>query len=265
MMPLGPLLLLVFSLAFISVCTSVAQPFPEGDEHEENSNLDNIFQRAESILLRSLLKKIEEDEENLNKESEVSQIDWILKRQHPGKRSLSNLEKRQHPGKREDVNDETYGETMKRQHPGKREEDDEFDYYSELQKRQHPGRRSLWEQYLDIPSNQLAYLNELAKRQHPGKRYLAYNKRQHPGKRGWDDEIDDGEQNLEKRQHPGKRYLGSESLDYNVPCNSQDSLNCSKGGLLLELLDNVSRSHLEEKRQHPGKRSSWDGEAEEEE
>lgn len=138
----------------------------------------------------------------------------------------------------------------------------------ELQKRQHPGRRSLWDPYLDISGNQLAYLNEISKRQHPGKRYLSYSKRQHPGKRSWDDEIDGDEQDLEKRQHPGKRYLGSDSPDYNVynvPCDPQDSFNCSKANQLLEFLDNVSKGRAEEKRQHPGRRSSWDSEVEAEE
>lgn len=188
--------------------------------------------------------------------------------QHPVKRSISELEKRQHPGKRENLDDESYSEMMKRQHPGKREEDEELDRYLELQKRQHPGRRSLWDPYLDISGNQLAYLNEFSKRQHPGKRYLAYSKRQHPGKRSWNDEIDEmdgGDQDLEKRQHPGKRYLDSDSPDYHVPCDLQDSFNCSKTSLLLEFLGNVSKGRAEEKRQHPGRRSSWDGEVEAEE
>ncbi|XP_062979469.1 thyrotropin releasing hormone [Elgaria multicarinata webbii] len=237
-----PLLLLFFSLAFTSVCVNLGQPFPEGGENEDKSHLDDIVQRAESIILRSIFKKVEDDNEDSNKEPGGSQLDWISKRQHPGKRSLNDLEKRQHPGKRE--------------------EDDQFDHYSEQQKRQHPGRRSLWEQYLDIPSSQLASLNELSKRQHPGKRYLGYSKRQHPGKRSWDDEIDEGEQILEKRQHPGKRLLASESPDYSVPCDPQDSFECSKSSLLLELLDNVSK---DEKQQHPGRRSSLDEEVEAEE
>uniref|UniRef100_A0A8D2J172 Thyrotropin releasing hormone n=1 Tax=Varanus komodoensis TaxID=61221 RepID=A0A8D2J172_VARKO len=165
----------------------------------------------------------------------ASQLDWMSKRQHPGKRSLNDLEKRQHPGKRE--------------------EDNEFDHDLELQKRQHPGRRSL----------QLAYLNELSKRQHPGKRYLAYSKRQHPGKRSWDDEVEEGELILERRQHPGKRNLASESLDYKVPCDPQDSLECSKSRLLLELLDNVSKGGIDEKQQQPGRRSPLDEEVEAEE
>ncbi|XP_032997011.1 thyrotropin releasing hormone [Lacerta agilis] len=261
-------LLLLLSLAFASICVNVGQPFPEGVENEGKSNLDGILQRAENIILKSILKKVDDDKEDPNKEPGAFQPDWISKRQHPGKRSLYDLEKKQHPGKREDVDEESYGETMKRQHPGKREEEGEFDPYLEVQKRQHPGRRYLQEQYLDLPSSsQLAYLDEFSKRQHPGRRYLTYSKRQHPGKRSWEEEIDEGEQNLEKRQHPGKRYLvDAENPDYTtVPCEPQDSFECSKGSLLLELLDNVSKGRVDEKRQHPGRRSSWDGAVEEEE
>lgn len=264
-MPSAQLFLLVFFLAFTSVCVNLGQPFPEDGENEEKSHLDDIFQRAENIILRSVLTKAGDDEEDTNKDPSASQLNWISKRQHPGKRSLNDLDKRQHPGKREDESDGSYGETLKRQHPGKREDNDEFERYLELQKRQHPGRRALWDLYPEIPSNQLAYLNELSKRQHPGKRYLAYSKRQHPGKRSWEDEFDGSEQDLEKRQHPGKRYLGSESPDYPVPCDPQDSINCSKGSWLLELLDSVNKGQVEEKRQHPGRRSSWEGEAEVEE
>ncbi|XP_020658451.1 thyrotropin releasing hormone [Pogona vitticeps] len=238
-------LLLLLSLAFISVSVNVGQLLPEGDENEEKSHLDDIVQKAENILLRSVFRKVEEDDEDPNKESDSSQLDWISKRQHPGKRSLHDLEKRQHPGKREENND--------------------VDPYTELEKRQHPGKRSLWDPYLDIPSSQLAYLNELSKRQHPGKRYLVYSKRQHPGKRGWDEETEEGEQTFEKRQHPGKRYLGSESPDSILPCDPHDALECSKGSLLLELLDSISKGRAEEKRQHPGRRALLDGEVEAEE
>nr|XP_005288509.1 thyrotropin releasing hormone [Chrysemys picta bellii] len=252
--------LLLLSLTLSSVCVSLGQPIPETNENGDRSHLDDILQRAESIILRSILKKADEGEET-NKGPSVPQSDWFSKRQHPGKRFPSDLEKRQHPGKREDEEEMSYGETQKRQHPGKREEDDDLDSDMELQKRQHPGRRSLWDQYVDIPSTQLAYLNELSKRQHPGKRSLIYNKRQHPGKRNWDDELDLGDQDMEKRQHPGRRYVDSESPDYDAPCDLQDSFNCSKGSFLLELLDNVNKGRVEEKRQHPGRRFAWEGEA----
>uniref|UniRef100_A0A8C3RNK1 Pro-thyrotropin-releasing hormone n=1 Tax=Chelydra serpentina TaxID=8475 RepID=A0A8C3RNK1_CHESE len=251
--------LLLLSLTLSSVSVSLGQPIPEANENGDRSHLDDILQRAESIILRSILKTAEEGEET-NKEPSAPQPDWFSKRQHPGKRFPSDLEKRQHPGKREDEEEVSYGETQKRQHPGKREEEDDLDSDIELQKRQHPGRRSLWDQYVDIPSTQLAYLNELSKRQHPGKRYLIYNKRQHPGKRSWDDELDLGDQDMEKRQHPGRRSVDSESPDYDAPCDLQDSFNCSKSSFLLELLDDV-KGRVEEKRQHPGRRFAWEGEA----
>ncbi|KAM6470134.1 thyrotropin releasing hormone isoform 1-T1 [Liasis olivaceus] len=216
-------LLLFFFLAFTSVCVNLGQQFPEEDDNDEKSLLDDLSPGAESLILRSIFRKIEDAEEDLDKEPGASQLDWITKRQHPGKRMVTDLEKRQ-----------------------------------------HPGRRSFSEQYLSIPNSQLAYLNELSKRQHPGKRYLPYDQPQHPGKQGWDGEIE-GEQALEKRQHPGKRYLGSQTPDNNILCDPQDSSECSKGGLLLELLDKLSKGHSEEKRQHPGRRSLLDGEVEAEE
>ncbi|XP_034287473.1 thyrotropin releasing hormone [Pantherophis guttatus] len=215
--------LLFLFLIFTNVCVSLGQQFPEEDENDEKSLFDDLSPEAESLILSSLFGKIEDAEEDLDKEPGASQLVWITKRQHPGKRMVMDLEKRQ-----------------------------------------HPGRRSLSDQILSIPSSQLAYLNELSKRQHPGKRYLPYNKRQHPGKRGWDDETE-SEETLEKRQHPGKRYLGSQTPDNNILCDPQESSECSKGSLLLELLDKISKVHSEEKRQHPGRNSLLDGEIEAEE
>ncbi|XP_015679381.1 thyrotropin releasing hormone [Protobothrops mucrosquamatus] len=210
-------------LAFTSVCVNLGQQFPEEDDNDEKSLLDDLSPEAESLILSSIFRNIEDAEEDLEKEPDASELDWITKRQHPGKRMVMDLEKRQ-----------------------------------------HPGRRSLSDQILSIPSSQLAYLNELSKRQHPGKRYLPYNKRQHPGKRGWDDETE-SEETLEKRQHPGKRYLGSQTPDNNILCDTQESSECSKGSLLLGLLDKINKVRGEEKRQHPG-RSSWlDSEIEAEE
>ncbi|XP_067400451.1 thyrotropin releasing hormone isoform X2 [Emydura macquarii macquarii] len=245
--------LLLLSLTLSSVCVNLGQPIPEANKNGDRSHLDDILQRAESIILKSILKKAEKEEET-NQEPSALQPQWFSKRQHPGKRIPSDLEKRQHPGKREDEEEMFYGETQKR------EEDNDFDSYMELQKRQHPGRRSLWDQYVDIPSTQLAYLNELSKRQHPGKRYPIYNKRQHPGKRSWDHELELGDQDMEKRQHPGKRYMDSENPDYDAPCDLQDSFNCSRSSLLLELLDNINKGRVEEKRQHPGRRFAWEDE-----
>ncbi|CAB1329297.1 unnamed protein product [Coregonus sp. 'balchen'] len=244
----------LFILASLAVCNLTlarGQSIPAEEKTGDPQIDDIILQRAESLLLSSILKMIE-DEDGVN-EALSSPPEWLVKRQHPGKRYQEELEKRQHPGKREEAEDEDYGEVQKRQHPGKRE--DEIDSFVELQKRQHPGKRSMLEQ---ITENS-AFLSELSKRQHPGKRYLMmYSKRQHPGKRDVDDESDAGDlQELEKRQHPGKRYWDNMSPDLgaNNPCDVLDP-GCRKANLLLELLDNVNKSRAEEKRQHPGKRSA---------
>lgn len=61
------LLLLLCFLAAISVCVNLGQPIPEAGENEEKSHLDGIILRAESIILRSLLKKMEDDGEDSDK------------------------------------------------------------------------------------------------------------------------------------------------------------------------------------------------------
>lgn len=159
---------------------------------------------------------------------------------------------------------------QKRQHPGKRE--DEMHSFTEFQKRQHPGKRSTTGH---IPDSPVALLSELSKRQHPGKRYLVlHSKRQHPGKRLLEDEdgeadwTEDGEEDmseLEKRQHPGKRFWDNSSpeLSTSSPCDVLDSDNCSKTSLLLDFLENINKSHADEKRQHPGKRFASEKEMEE--
>ena len=153
-------------------------------------------------------------------------------------------------------------DVQKRQHPGKR--DDETHQYTEFQKRQHPGKRSTMGYISDEPVVLLE--SELSKRQHPGKRYLlVHSKRQHPGKRqgegeegdvDWDADGDEDLTGLEKRQHPGKRFWDNASPDLgtNSPCDVLDPTSCSKSNLLLDFLDNINKSHAEEKRQHPGKR-----------
>ncbi|NWX24076.1 TRH protein, partial [Aegotheles bennettii] len=252
---------LLLCLTLCGVCLNGGQPLLKGSENMRRSPLDDILQRSESLILQSILKKAEKEEE-MNKESNAPLPEWLSKREQPGRKYLSDLEKRQHPGKRDAEEDESYGDIQKRQHPGKREREDGFDSYLELKKRQHPGRRSLLNQYADIPSAQLTYLNELSKRQHPGRRYLMY-KRQHPSKRGWNAEVDLNEQYGEKRQHPGNRHWNSDSPVDAGPCNFQDSFTCNKGTLLLDFVENVSRARVEEKRQHPGKRSAWESETKE--
>lgn len=199
----------------------------------------------------------------LSPEGFTPQPEWVTKRQHPGKRHGDELEKRQHPGRREEDEEDQYLDVQRRQHPGKRE--DEIHSFTELQKRQHPGKRSAGGYISDDP---VILLSELSKRQHPGKRYLVlHSKRQHPGKRQPDDGDGDGDWDagaegdedlagLEKRQHPGKRFWDNSSPDLgtNSPCDVLDPTSCSKTSLLLDFLDNISKSHAEEKRQHPGKR-----------
>ncbi|XP_071368523.1 pro-thyrotropin-releasing hormone [Centroberyx affinis] len=247
-------LIILASLTVCNLAVSGGQ-----DETGDRRTIDDIIlQRAESLLLRSILKKIKDDDGR--NEGFSSQPEWVTKRQHPGKRYSEDLEKRQHPGRREEDEDEDYVDVEKRQHPGKRE--DEMDSFMELQKRQHPGKRSMMG---PISENPIMLLGELSKRQHPGKRYLVlHSKRQHPGKRhpesedeGEDADGDGDLQELEKRQHPGKRFWDNSSPDLgtNSPCDVLDPTSCSNTSLLLDFLDNI-KSHAEEKRQHPGKRSA---------
>uniref|UniRef100_A0A3Q3MEZ9 Pro-thyrotropin-releasing hormone n=1 Tax=Mastacembelus armatus TaxID=205130 RepID=A0A3Q3MEZ9_9TELE len=248
-------------LASLALCNlSGGQGISAEDEADRRTLDDIILQRAESLLLRSILEKMR-DEDRRNGEYD-SQPEWVTKRQHPGKRYSEDLEKRQHPGRREEDEDDQYLNLQKRQHPGKRE--GEIHSFSELQKRQHPGKRATLGHISDNP----LLLSELSKRQHPGKRYLVlHNKRQHPGKRysedvdgdaDWDVDTDGDEDlsEMEKRQHPGKRFWDNSSPDLgtNSPCDVLDTASCSKTSLLLDFLDNIDKSHAEEKRQHPGKR-----------
>ncbi|KAM9374403.1 thyrotropin releasing hormone [Phaethornis superciliosus] len=253
-----PLLLLCLTLC--GVCLSGEQTLPEANENMRRSPLDDILQRSQSLFLQSFLKI--EKKEDINKESDAPLLEQLSKRQHPGRKYLSDLEKRQHPGKRDGEEEKPYGNIQNWQHPGKRETEDDLNSYLELKKRQHPGRRSVSEQYADISSAQLTYLNELSKRQHPGRRYLMY-KRQHPHMRGWNVEADLNDQYGEEHQHTGKRDWNSDSPDDAGPCHFQDSSTCSKGSLLLDFVEDVSKDREEEKRQHPGKRSAWESETEE--
>ncbi|NXX93008.1 TRH protein, partial [Centropus bengalensis] len=259
-MPSIQLPLLLLCLTSGGICPSGGQPLAERSENTGRSPLDEILQTSQSLTLQSILKNIEKEEE-MNKDSNAPLPEWLSKRQHPGRKYLSDLEKRQHPGKRDVEEDGSYGDTQKRQHPGKRELEGDLDSYLEMKKRQHPGRRSLLDQYADIPSSQLTYLNEFSKRQHPGRRYLM-SKHRYPSKRGWNDEVDLSDQYNEKRQHPGKRHWNSDSPDNASPCDFQ-SFTCNKGSFLLDLVENGSKERVEKKRQHPGKRSAWESETEE--
>ncbi|KAM8754021.1 pro-thyrotropin-releasing hormone isoform 1-T2 [Acanthopagrus schlegelii] len=254
------LILASFVVCNLRVCGG--QGIPAEDDTDRRTIDDIILQRAESLLLRSILQKLQ-DEDGRN-DGFPSQTEWVTKRQHPGKRYSEDVEKRQHPGRRDEDEDEQYLDVQRRQHPGKRE-DEMHSFMENIQKRQHPGKRTT---VGHISENPVMFLSELSKRQHPGKRYLVLqSKRQHPGKRYLEDEDGDGDWDadadgdedlaeLEKRQHPGKRFWDNSSPDLgtNSPCDVLDPTSCSKTSLLLDFLDNINKSHAEEKRQHPGKR-----------
>uniref|UniRef100_A0AAY4D850 Pro-thyrotropin-releasing hormone n=1 Tax=Denticeps clupeoides TaxID=299321 RepID=A0AAY4D850_9TELE len=81
-----------------------------------------VLGRAESLLLRSVLRRLEENQEDRAYGFQPER-----------------LERRQHPGKRDDE-EEDYDEpadVQRRQHPGRRDDDDVVI----LQRRQHPGKR----------------------------------------------------------------------------------------------------------------------------
>ncbi|XP_058499311.1 pro-thyrotropin-releasing hormone isoform X1 [Solea solea] len=259
-------LLILASLVLCNLALCGGQGLPADDDTDRRTIDDILLQRAESVLLRSILRKMQDEDDR--DEGFSSQPEWVTKRQHPGKRYSDSLEKRQHPGRREldlEDEDEQYLDVQRRQHPGKRE--DEMHSFTEIQKRQHPGKRSMAARVSGEP---LIVVSELSKRQHPGKRFLVLQtKRQHPGKRqsSEDEDAEDGDWDagadgdedlveLEKRQHPGKRLWDNSSPDLgtNSPCDVLDPTSCSKASLLLDFLDNINKSHAEEKRQHPGKR-----------
>ncbi|NXB79794.1 TRH protein, partial [Donacobius atricapilla] len=257
-MPSIQLPLLLLYLTSCGVSFNGGHLLPEESENMGKSPLNDILQRFESLILQSALKKAEKEEE-INKESNGPLLQWLSKRQHPGKKYLSNLQKRQYPGKRDVEKETSYGDIQKRQHPGKREMEDDFDVYLELKRQQPPSRKSLLDQFANSPRAQSTYMNELPKREHPGRGYPRYM-HQHPSKRGWNYEAD---LYREKRQHPGKRHWNSDSSDDTGPCNFQEPFTCQKGSLLFDLVEDVNTDRVEEKRQHPGKRSAWESEAEE--
>ncbi|XP_061909570.1 pro-thyrotropin-releasing hormone [Entelurus aequoreus] len=234
---------------FMTVCRG--QSISAEEEPDQRTMDDLLHHSAESLLLRSILRKMQgEDHRSAGL---ISQPEWVTKRQHPGKRYGEDLEK-------EDDGDEEYWLGVdKRQHPGKREEVTHS--LMELQKRQHPGRRSTTGHLSDHP---VIVVGGLSKRQHPGKRYLVVrSRRQHPGKRQEEEEEGDEEEEeedlpeVDKRQHPGKRFWDHSDPDLSAvsPCEDVLDLNrCARTNLLLDFLDKIRVKHAEEKRQHPGKR-----------
>uniref|UniRef100_A0A2K5VYX3 Pro-thyrotropin-releasing hormone n=1 Tax=Macaca fascicularis TaxID=9541 RepID=A0A2K5VYX3_MACFA len=214
----GPWLLLALALTLNLTGVPGGRAQPEAAQQE-------AVTAAERPGLDDLLRQGE------HSASQILQSDWLAKRQHPGKR-----EEEEEEGVEEEEEEEAGAVgPHKRQHPGRREDEASWSIDVTQHKRQHPGRRSPW----------LGYA--VTKRQHPGRR-LADPKAQ----RSWEEEEEEEEREEElmpeKRQHPGKRALGG-------PCGPQGA--CGQAGLLLGLLDDLSRNQgAEEKRQHPGRRAA---------
>ncbi|GCC37852.1 pro-thyrotropin-releasing hormone [Chiloscyllium punctatum] len=220
----------------------------------EAEPLEEMLQRAEAVLIHSILEGGRNDDA-LGSDSPPAER--VLKRQHPGKRLVGDLEKRQHPGKRQPGQDEEDGgwAPEKRQHPGRRELDG---VPLEVQARQHPGRRSAYE---PLPGESTArqldtFLGELSKRQHPGKRSVMYGQR--PGHWSWQENGDDSGES----QYNSPQYLeaAGSSSEFLSPCDLQESGSCSKVNSLLALLSNTNKDRAEVKRQHPGRRLASDDE-----
>ncbi|XP_077424952.1 pro-thyrotropin-releasing hormone isoform X2 [Vanacampus margaritifer] len=218
-----------------------AQGISAGEEPDSGTMDDLLLRGAESLLLRSVLRKMQAEDHNYGGLSSPSQAAWLTKRQHPGKRH------------REDVSDEG---------------DAGDEAYSEVERRQHPGKRFATGR-LSEPAV-IVVQGDLSKRQHPGKRYVVVtrSRRQHPGKRQPDEEDEEEEEEedednddggdedlpeLHRRQHPGKRFWDRPGMATVSPCEDlSDPVTCAKTNLLLDFLADVK--HDEEKRQHPGKR-----------
>ncbi|XP_004692273.1 PREDICTED: thyrotropin releasing hormone [Condylura cristata] len=232
---LGPWLLL--ALALTLTLAGVPGGHTQSDEvaeqevavMAEHPGLDGLLRQAERLLLlREDLQQLQGDQPEPESESQLFQPNWLLKRQHPGKREEAA------EGSEEEEEGGAVG-PHKRQHPGRRGAASAWPLHVTQQKRQHPGQRASW--LGDV----------LTKRQHPG-RWLVEPKPQ----RWEENEEQVGEEGAElmpeKRQHPGRRALGGSCGPWQA---------CGQASLLLGLLDDLSRSQgAEEKRQHPGRRAA---------
>ncbi|ELW46962.1 Prothyroliberin [Tupaia chinensis] len=224
----GSWLLLALAFALTLTLTHIpgGRAQPEAAQQEEamagadRPGLDDLLRQAERLLfLREDLQRLQGNPGE-SPESPNLQPDWLSKRQHPGKRE----EEEEEGAEEEEEEDRGAVAPHKRQHPGRREEG------------APPDRRWLE--------------SAVAKRQHPGRRLV--DPKTH---RSWEEEEEteeeegDGGLLPEKRQHPGKRAPG-------VPCGPQGA--CGQAGLLLGLLDDLSRAQgAEERRPRPGRRVAW--------
>ncbi|XP_048211648.1 thyrotropin releasing hormone [Perognathus longimembris pacificus] len=201
----------------------------------EHPGLDDLQRQAERLLLlREDLQRLRGDLGELSKSLVLRRLDWLSKRQHPGKRAEEAEEGVEEPEEEEEEGGAAG--PHKRQHPGRRQDEAAWSGITTQQKRQHPGRRSPWLQYA------------VTKRQHPGRR-LVDPKVQRSWEEEGEEEGGEGALMPEKRQHPGRRALGG-------PCGPRDA--CGPAGLLLGLLDDLSRDQgAEEKPQPPTRWAGW--------
>ncbi|XP_004368415.1 thyrotropin releasing hormone [Trichechus manatus latirostris] len=228
----APWLLLVLGLTLTGVPGGRAQPEvaqKEAATAAEHPGLYDVLRQAERLLLlREDLQRLRADQGEPDA-GKTLHLDWLSKRQHPGKREKEaeeGVEKEEEEEEREIVG------PQKRQHPGRREDEASWSVDVTQHKRQHPGRRSPWLEYA------------ITKRQHPG-RGLVDPKAQ----RSWEEEEDEGELMPEKHQHQGKGALEG-------PCGPWGA--CDQATFLLRLLGDLSRGQgAKEKRQHPGRRAAW--------
>ncbi|XP_006868733.1 PREDICTED: pro-thyrotropin-releasing hormone [Chrysochloris asiatica] len=201
---LSPWLLLTLTLTLMVVHGGRAQPDVTQQEAAtvtERSGLDDLLRQAER-LLREDLQGLRTDQGERDAEPQTLQLDWLSKRQHPGKRDEEAEE-------RAEEEEEKEGETQKRQHPGRRSS---WLGYT-VTKRQHPGRR------LVDPKAPRSWEDE-------GELMLP-EKRQHPGRRalggpcgvgvacdqaailfGILSDLSRSQRAEKKRQHPGRRATG---------------------------------------------------------
>ncbi|XP_004613242.2 thyrotropin releasing hormone [Sorex araneus] len=231
----GPWMMVILALTLAGV-PGRAQPeaAPQDMGLAEPPELAELLRQAERLLLlREDLLQLRADQGDGDAEFQVSQPDWVSKRQHLGKREAAEEEE----GMAEEEEEEAGAVgPHKRQHPGRREDAAAGPVDAPQQKRQHPGRRSSW--LRDV----------VAKRQHPGRRLVELQAQEGAEKEeeAWGE--GGGDRGPEKRQHPGKRALGGACGPWRA---------CGPARLLLGLLEGLSPDGAaENKRQHPGRRAA---------
>ncbi|XP_075406875.1 thyrotropin releasing hormone [Tenrec ecaudatus] len=232
----SPWLLLALALTLTGVPGS-AQPEALKQRAIKQASLQDLLLQAERLLLlQEDLQPLPLDQGEQDSAPHALPLDWLSKRQHPGKRE----EEAEEGVEREDENGNAEI-LQRRQHPGRRAAEASWSADVTRNKRQHPGRRSPW----------LGYI--VTKRQHPGKRSTMLVDPQAQGSWEGEEEEEEGELVFKKRQHPGRRALAG-------PCGSLEA--CDQATFLIDLGD-LSQG-AKQKRQHPGRRATWAREALEE-